>query len=161
PEIACSRFTDCPGSSACVPLPRCLAGLPLEVGGLVTACVLNVISSDGSGSLNRATGEGAFGTPALNFVYLTSCPHCVAGRCTAGERAGLVCNAANAQGQTYDCPPRNSQFFAALNLSAPPGAGVPFGTGTATAVAPDGMFCPGQRTPGAFGKPDAKRIVEI
>jgi hypothetical protein len=58
-------------------------------------------------------------------------------------------------------PPLNSQFFFALNLSAPTGSGVPPGMHTATAVAPDGLFCPGQRNPGAFGKPETKRIVEV
>jgi len=66
----------------------------------VRACVLNVVATDGGGIIDRKTGEGAFGTPALNYVYVTandpsmttSCPRCVASRCVGGQRAGLACS---------------------------------------------------------------------
>jgi hypothetical protein len=123
-----------------------------------------MVAVDGFGVINRVTGDGSFGTPSIPLVYLTAvnppCPHCVGGVCAGGERNGLACTPANAAGATYDCPPRNSQFFQGFDFAPPAPAGVPLTMGSATLAAADGNFCPNQRTPGAFGKTDARRIVE-
>lgn len=165
PGGTCTSNAQC-GGSPCNPVPRCFGGLPLSVTGIAPACVLNVVAGEGRGALDPATGEGTFGSGTINYVYLTNnstspCPRCIAGVCAGGERNGRACTAANAEGATHDCPPSNSQFFQVLNLAAPPDEGIQISTGTATAVAADGVFCAGQRTPGAFGETETKRIVEI
>jgi len=167
PAISCQRDADCIHSpGGCGPLPHCFVGLPLPVSGPFPSCVLSVVAADGSGQVDVTTGEASFGAPALTYVYLTfdagsPCPRCVGGRCQGGQRAGLACTPANADGLTYDCPPRDDQFFGVLDFNGAPAPGAG-GTGTRRTefAAADGIFCAGQDDPGAFGRPDARLIVE-
>jgi hypothetical protein len=162
PSRGCERDADCGGAGSCNPLPRCFSGLPISVYGQVPSCVLNVLSADASGSVDPATGLLSLGTPLTNYVYLTfnatsPCPKCVSDVCVGGQRSGQACVPGGPDGTSHDCPPRDGQFFAALNFAAVPGGTAP-SAGAATRSSPDGMFCPGQRNPGAFGKPAARRI---
>jgi hypothetical protein len=162
PSRSCEQDSDCGGAGTCNPIPRCFSGLPISVYGQVPSCVLNVLSADARGSVDPATGLLSLGTPLTNYVYLTfdqtsPCPRCVNGRCTAGQRVGLSCTPGGPDGSSHDCPPADSQFFAALNFAVAPGATAP-SAGSASASSVDGMFCAGQRNPGAFGRTGARRI---
>jgi len=163
PSRTCTRDRDC-GGGACSPLPRCFWGLPLPVHGPAPSCVINVFAADGGGSINPTSGEARIETLLTNYAYVTlddaaPCPRCVSGTCVGGQRAGRACSAGAPDGRSHDCPPRDDQFYAALNFQAAGDQAV--ATETRTAAAADGRFCPDQRTPGAFGKPTARRIVEI
>jgi len=126
--------------------------------------VVNVYAADGRGSVSPTAGEAAIEAPLVNYVYLTydsssPCPRCVNGLCAGGQRNGRPCTPGAADGKSHDCPPRDDQFFAALDFRAVGDQAV--ATGVRTAAAADGLFCPAQRTAGAFGKPATRRIVEM
>lgn len=164
---SCAHDADCGGGAgSCNPVPRCFAGLPLPVYGAVPSCVLNVVAEDGGGWVNVATGDASFGTPALIYVYLTfdggsPCPRCLSGTCRGGQRNGLTCLPGNPEGLTHDCPPHDSQFFGALDFRTDVTAGGGSATGRSEFAASDGFFCAGQDDAGAFGRPDARRIVQM
>jgi hypothetical protein len=94
-------------------------------------------------------------------VYLTGfgiqpypCPRCLSGVCDGGARNGRSCTVSTSVEQTsLDCPPSDSQFF--LSLGPGPSSS---STQPRTLAAADGLFCPGQLHPGAFGLPAARRI---
>ena len=52
-----------------------------------------------------------------------------------------------------ECPPSASQFIGELPIALSP-----LSTGTSTATDPNGLFCPGQRVPGALGQSAAHTI---
>ncbi len=159
---SCSSDADCGGQSgACVQAPRCFAGPPMPVlAGAVPVCVLNAVAADATGTLNTVTGDLSFLTPTNIWVYLTygsttPCPACVANVCQGGERNGRPCTLASPGDETtLDCPPSDFQFYLALHGQ------VPLSTSPAVRSAADGLFCPGQRNPGAFGRDDVRRIEE-
>src|SRR4029453_1208433 len=143
----------------------CFAGLPLQVFGSVPSCVLTVVAEDGGGWGDLSAGAANLGAPTLIYVYLTldqssPCPRCVAGTCAGGQRSGLSCTPANPDGLTHDCPPSDSQFFNALDLRSDLSVGGGGGTARSEFSAPDGFFCAGQDDAGAFGRHDARRIVQ-
>ncbi len=166
PTTTCQRDADCGGAAgSCNPLPRCFGGLPLPVYGAFPSCVLGGVAEDGGGWVDVATGEASFGTPSLTYVYLTfdsrwPCPFCRDGTCRGGQRNGLACIPGNADGLTHDCPPSDSQFVFALDLRADVAAGGGTTTGRSELAAADGLFCAGQDDAGAFGRPEARRIVQ-
>jgi hypothetical protein len=71
-----------------------------------------------------------------------------------GARDGLACTPSASLAQTsLDCPPYDYQFYLALGTTAAGMSSAPVSTNAA-----DGLFCPGQVHPGAFGEEDARRI---
>jgi len=82
------------------------------------------------------------------FSRLTS-SQCVAGLCSAGERAGLACSGGvGSAGTTVECPPSLARFVGRLPVALSPLTTAPTQLTSAT-----GDFCPGQPIPGAFGAP--------
>ncbi|TMA42735.1 MAG: hypothetical protein E6J81_16930 [Deltaproteobacteria bacterium] len=78
------------------------------------------------------------------------------GLCSGGQRAGLACAGGVGSKQTSrECLPSASQFIG--ELPAP----LTLTTATSTATADvDGLFCPGQKVPGALGQFDARTITQ-
>jgi hypothetical protein len=147
-----------PGS--CAPDAQCYFGPPLPIpNGPLTTCVLNVIKSDVSGTVVPSTGDTSISLPMFSRVYLTGnstqpCPVCNCGKCSGGANDGGTCTPVGSLGTTLDCPPTPAQFLAPLNVTLGPLGNA------AMMTAANGIFCPDQMNAGAFGKPDAKAIVE-
>jgi hypothetical protein len=164
--LSCTTDNDCGASAgSCAPDANCYFGPPLPIlspppQGALTTCVLNVIQTDGSGTIDTATGESTVSLPLSSRVYITGntaspCPKCVCGTCNYGERAGQACSTFTSLGTTNDCPPILHNFQAPLPVTLDP-----LTTGTAEKTDAGGSFCPSQTTPGAFGQGTAQRIAE-
>ena len=169
---ACTTDSNCQVSlpDSCANDAQCFFGPPLPIpnGGLST-CVLNVIKTDASGTSDASTGASDISLPLFSRVYLTGnatspCPKCINSACVGGARNTLACMTAGTVPTSLDCPPNAANFLAQLNVDL-----TPLTTGVAMETAADGNFCAsiGQGNPngtsgaaGAFGKPDAKAIVE-
>ena len=156
---ACTSDADCGQSHACVLDANCFFGPPAPVpAGPLSSCAVNAIATDpcGSATLN---GSATLTVGLSSRFYLTGdptfpCPRCIAGTCTAGQRAGLSCSGGVGSKQTSrECPPSASQFIGELPIALSP-----LSTGTSTATDPNGLFCPGQRVPGALGQSAAHTI---
>jgi len=166
----------CPALDTCVADANCYFGPPLSLPNLsiqgISACVLNAVATDASGSVNTATGNTSVSLPLSTRVYLTgtayddpstplpnleACPRCISGTCNGGKRSGLSCTAVGPGKTSLDCPPTDAQFAAALSI------GLSLTTGTASNTIATGIFCPGppaQTHAGAFGKATARTITE-
>jgi hypothetical protein len=163
---ACTSDADCGGTAgSCALDANCFfaAPLPIKNAGLST-CVVNVVQTDGSGTVDLAAGASSVTIPLSSRVYLTGnsaspCPTCVSGTCTTGQNAGGACSAGtNSLGTSVDCPPAASAFFAPLPVTLSP-----LGTGTSMVPGASGNFCggsSGQRTNGAFGQATAQCIKQ-
>ena len=161
---ACTADASCPGevlAGACDVDAQCFFGPPVPVSvGPLSSCIVNAIVKDVTGSANLLTRKTSLDAVLSARVYLTSddvspCPHCVSGACTAGERAGLACSGGvGSSNTTIECPPDPAAYQGRLAVSL-----TPVTTGTTQLANASGAFCPGQRTPGAFGGP-ARRIRE-
>src|SRR5262249_61972656 len=115
----------------------------------LTTCVLNVITSDVSGTADPATGSTNVSPPLVSRVYLTGnstspCPKC-SGTCQGGANSGHACTPVGSFGTSIDCTPPPAQFLAQLDVAINP-----LTTGIATNTAADGNFCSGQATAGEF-----------
>jgi hypothetical protein len=154
--------SDCGGSNdPCQPAPRCFTGPPTPFRSTVNVCFQTVVAANVSGSVDLTTGELTSSTPTQVLVYLTAteppCPRCASNVCQGGARNGLACTPSASLEQTsLDCPPFDDQFFIALGGPASNSSNRPV-----TKTASDGLFCPGQRNPGAFGNEDVRRIEEV
>ncbi len=161
PTRSCATDADCGGfNDPCQLAPRCFASPPTPFRSSFNVCFQTVFAANVSGSVDVATGELALATPTQVLVYLTSteppCPRCVDHMCQGGARNGLACTPSASLEQTsLDCPPRDDQFYIALG-----GPAANFSNRQVTKTASDGLFCPGQRNPGAFGNEDVRRIEE-
>ena len=158
----CDTDADCPGALAtsCQFAPRCFAGPPTPFRSQFNVCYQNPVSGDATGTVNPLTGELTVTTPSSVFVYLTfgepPCPICVNHVCQGGSRNGLACAPSGSAANTsLDCPPFDNQFFIALGGQSSSNSTRPL-----TMSSTDGLFCPGQENPGAFGVPEARRIEE-
>lgn len=169
----CNGDADCPTvgplpysfpfAGRCAPAPRCFAGAPFPFySSLANACVVPVSSATASGSVRPATGEISYGLGGSNIVYIdlndffttTPCPQCIEGRCVRGARDGQACTQTPSVNQTStDCLPEDEDFFTFV-----PGGVATFATEPRSLSAANGLFCPGQLNPGAFGEADARRI---
>jgi hypothetical protein len=157
----CSSDADCPNArpTSCQFAPRCFAAPPTPFRSQFNVCYLSPITGDVTGTVNPSTGELTVTTPSATYVYLTfddpPCPACVNNLCQAGARNGLACTPSASTAQTsLDCPPFDYEFYIALAGQASTS------TQPVTMSAADGLFCPGQVNPGAFGEPEARRIEE-
>lgn len=163
----CPRVGPRPNSFAfggrCAPAPRCFSGAPFPFYSvLANACVVPVSSSSATGSVRPATGEISYALGGNNIVYInlldffatTPCPQCIAGTCRGGARDGLACTPSGSLNETStDCLPKDEQFFTFV------GGGVAsFTTAPRSMSSPNGLFCPGQNNPGAFGLSTVRRI---
>ena len=164
--LTCTSDNDCGAKAgACALDANCYFGPPLPIlspppQGALTTCVLNVIQTDGSGTIDTSTGASTVSLPLSSRVYITGnttspCPKCVCGTCNYGENAGKACTTLTSLGTTLDCPPILHNFQAPLPVSLDP-----LTTGTASKTDASGNFCPSQTTAGAFGKDTAQRIAE-
>lgn len=168
---ACNVDGDCGSNGPCLPDANCYFGAPLPIPNPSTpglsACVLNVVSTDAGGSVNSGTGATSVTLPLSTRVYLTgtayddsttstveACPRCLAGKCNGGKRSGLTCTTVGSKQTTIDCPPTDAQFLAPL--------GVPLAatSSDATSTNAGGTFCASQGHAGAFGKAAARVIRE-
>ena len=158
---ACLSDSNCGGTAgACDADASCFFGPPIPVPmGNLSACIVNAIEHDVTGHVALLRNETALSTSLSARVYAAAdsspCPRCSGGTCLSGQRVGQPCSGGLADGETtIECPPDAVQFRGRLeaNLSS-------LGTGTSIVSDPDGNFCPGQRTPGAFGG-DARMIRE-
>lgn len=158
----CDTDADCNNvRGTCLLDAHCFFGPPVPVPGEFPACAVNALQSDMCGGLNLITFETHLMAVISSRTYLTfdaasPCPLCVDGSCTAGKNVGLPCTAIGSYNTSPDCPPRDNQFLAALQIVIPD-----LTTGTSTLTADSaGSFCDEQTTPGAFGLPDARQVVQ-
>jgi hypothetical protein len=155
----------------CVPRARCYFGPPLPIvnpqNSQLSTCVQNVFQVDGGGFADPTSGELNLTVPLSSRVYLTGttfgaaqpCPACVAGTCDGGPSQGMPCTGVGAPGSTHDCLPFGYQYLAPLAVTLSP---LSTGGGTLPAdgsISPNGLFCPGQVTPGAFSETEVRKIV--
>jgi hypothetical protein len=162
---SCAADAECGGQAgSCALDANCFFGPPVPIPNpafsTLSTCVVNVIQTDASGSLNGATGDATLSMPLSSRVFLTSnltapCPLCVAGKCNAGPRLNLACTAVGSLGTSFDCPPPANTFQAPLPVSL-----APLTTGVATLGAANGIMCTGQNHAGAFGVFNAKCVKE-
>ena len=161
---ACTVDSDCndilvhPG--ACAPAPRCLSGPPVPFrSSLSNACLVYVAAANASGSVDAQHGSVAVDIPTSVIVYLDAfepfpCPRCLDNLCQGGARDGQSCTpSGNLEQTSSDCPPFDHQFYTFLK-----GPKVSFATAPTSKSAANGLFCPGQVNPGAFGDEDVRRI---
>jgi len=162
-ESSCSCDADCGNQrNACAPEANCYFGPPIPVpnGGLA-ACVVNAFLTDLCGRVDLVPPQATFATALSSRVYLTldadsPCPRCESGICNGGDRDGLGCTAVGPAQTSIDCPPRSNSFLSTLTVVVPQ-----LTSGVSTLTAPDGFFCAGQKTAGAFGLPDARSVTEM
>lgn len=161
----CSSDADCGQADACALDPNCFFGppvpLPTPATPATSTCIVNVIAVDVSGAANLLTRATTLNASLAPQLYLTGdatspCPQCVSGVCTAGQRQGMACSGGiGSVNTTVECPPSSTQFVGRLAVSLSP-----LTTGTATMTTPDGLFCPDQAQPGAFGRFSVRTITE-
>lgn len=157
----CTTDDDCGGQiNACLLDANCYFGPPLGVPTTPTAlstCVVNAIKTDSCGSADLLTMNSSLSVVLSTRLYLTSdgvspCPTCNGTTCQGGANAG---NACTGMGTSNECPPLDAQYIGELSVSL-----APLTTGTTTVTAPDGLFCPGQTHPGAFGRFETRTITQ-
>ena len=172
---SCTADGDCGGApGSCALDANCYFGPPLPIVSpapfaSLTTCVLNVVQTTASGTVDPSSGSSSVSLPLSSRVYITGnsaspCPKCVSGQCDASWKTatnttspdtGKSCTAVGAQGTTIECRPSLPGFQAPLPVDL-----TPLTSGTATKTAADGLFCQGQTTAGAFGQAGAKCITE-
>ena len=161
----CTTEADCGGGSGnCVLDANCFFGPPIPLPSPIPAtssCIVNAIGTDACGTTDLAANTSSLSVVLLSRLYLTSnqaepCPRCVAGVCSAGERAGLACSGGIGSQQTSnDCPPADSQYVGQLVVNP-----LQLSSGASSASDPGGFFCPNQTTQGAFGLATARTITQ-
>ncbi|MEW6270077.1 MAG: hypothetical protein AB1689_12365 [Thermodesulfobacteriota bacterium] len=158
PTRRCTSDAECAGpAGSCVAAPRCFAGPPQVFrSGIADVCLLTPLADDSSATVNPASGDLAILSPSRTLVYLTfdGCPRCVSSQCVGGPRHGLPCTPSTSLDETsLDCPPAFGTFFVSF------GPRTMVLTNDADSMSSStGLFCPSQRTPGAFGDPAVRRI---
>ncbi len=151
---ACDCDLNCGSrAGACQLDANCYFGAPIPFEFLNNGvCVVNAVQSDVCGSANLATNETSLAVSVSSRIHLTlnptsPCPQCLSGTCHGGERDGLPCSGGvGTRNTTVECLPHPEQFAGLQSISL---SGL--SSGTVTVTDPVGNFCPGQRTPGAFG----------
>jgi hypothetical protein len=162
---ACASDADCGGQGgSCALDANCFFGppapLPNPSSPGLSICIVNVVATDVCGTADLAAGASTLNVGLDSRLFLTMdgdepCPICSAGVCSAGPRVGLACTPIGSKGTSVDCPPRRNAYVGRLPVSLSP-----ISTGTSTDSAADGLFCPGQQNPGAFGAPGVRFIRE-
>ncbi len=164
-----------------VPLPLDRGALSTCIVNTLAAPVTGSLDlATGTASLNVSLDSDVWlnnieqGSPPYGVGHIP-CPQCVdgggsplsgspespaVGTCDYGENAGSACSVTNTAGLSRDCPPLKTGCEAdtagcsdgtlhvshiAVNLS-------PLTTGSTSASAPDGLFCPDQKFAGCFGE---------
>jgi hypothetical protein len=147
----------------CAQAPRCFSGTPFPFySSLANACVVPISSASATGSLRPATGAVSYTLGTNNAVYLNlsdlfavnPCPRCLGGTCAGGARDGKACTpTASLNLTSTDCLPKDENFFTFI-----PSGVASFTTAPRSMSAANGLLCPGQANPGAFGEEDVRRI---
>ncbi len=173
PLLTCSlTATPTAGAGFDCSTTGCFFGPPVPIpnGGL-SACSVNNFTAPVTGSVNLLTGATTTNVALGLHVFVTGnaaqpCPRCSAvgavgtpatGTCDRGARAGLACSTTNSQGLSKDCLPGGtdgSVDVGTINASLSPVT-----TGTVSLANPNGLFCPGQTTPGCFGSSSCRSIT--
>jgi len=177
--LTCSADADCGGCAGCCGSDaNCYFGPPLPIvspapSDALTTCVINVVTTNASGTFDASTGASSVSLPLGSRVYITGnsaspCPTCISGTCdsswmdvngSAGDNNGDACTPVGGLLTTLDCRPPASGFQAQLPVDL-----TPLTTGTASKTATDGRMCTsvGQTisNAGAFGQPSAKCIQQ-
>ena len=158
----CTADADCGTPGACLPDAHCFFGPPIPLPSptaALSSCVVNAIGTDACGTADLIGGGATLSVALRSRLFLTSdqaspCPRCVAGTCTAGARTGLACGGGIGSSQTSnECPPAADDYVGELLVNP-----LQLSTGSSVVTDPDGRFCPGQPTPGAFGLATARTI---
>ncbi len=151
----------------------CNFGPPVPVpNGALSACSVSTFTAPSTGTVNLVTGATTANVSLGLHLYVTGnagqpCPRCSAtgapgapgsGTCDRGARMGLACSTTNSHGLSKDCQPGGTDGSIDLgtviaNLS-------PVTTGTASKSNPNGLFCPGQTSPGCFGQSTCRSMTE-
>ena len=172
---SCTSDINCGGSAgSCALDANCFFGPPLPIVspppfGSLTTCVLNVVQTNAGGTFTQSTGDSTVSLPLSSRVYITGntvspCPKCLSGACdpswktntnTTSPDTGAACTPVGAQLTTIQCRPSLPGFQAPLPVDL-----TPLTSGTASATAANGIFCPNQTDAGAFGQPSTQRIAE-
>jgi hypothetical protein len=138
------------GSNANCSAVGCLFGPPLPIpnptGTATSTCVVNVVSSNASGTGNCSGNTSSLNLPLNSGIYLTgdvdplipgiqACPICTGGTCKGGPNDGLACTpGTTTTGDGYptsnDCPPASGTFLGNL----PIGFNLTSGSQTVTAA---------------------------
>jgi hypothetical protein len=158
--VACTTDDDCFLDGACQPDANCYFGPPVPVFGFPASCVVNAFSADASGTIDLVGSTATLNVQLASRVFLstllpTPCPQCVDDACTGGQNAGGACTTNNVNLTSLDCPPGEGTYVATLPIDLNP-----LTTEDTTTSAADGLFCPGQTSPGAFGVADAKAFSQ-
>jgi hypothetical protein len=148
---ACVGDLECGPAGGCQLDANCYFTAPLNITDPVATCAVNVSLTDLCAEVNLLTFASTFRGAISSRVYFGACPQCVGGVCQGGARDGLTCTAASA-GTSSDCLPTPSTFFGAF-MTAPT-----LSTDPLEMSDPNGLLCAGQGSPGAFGRPDARRV---
>jgi hypothetical protein len=181
-DLGCvlSLLTACPlgptsavGPSFDCTTTGCSFGPPVPVpnGGL-SACSVSTFTSPATGTVNLLTGATTASVNLGLHLYVTGnaaapCPRCSAtgtpsapgtGTCDRGLHAGNTCTTTNSHGLSKDCPPGGSD--GSVDLGTVVANLTPVTTGTAAKSNPSGLFCPGQTSPGCFGRADCRSFSE-
>ena len=162
----CANDAGCGGAAgACALDANCFFGPPLPVlspppNGALTTCVLNVVQTNASGTVNTSTGDSSVTLPLSSRVYITGnttspCPKCSSGTCTYGADAGAACTAVGTKTTSNACRPNLAGFQAPLAVTLSP-----LTTGSASSTSATGIFCPSQSNAGAFGQGSTQCITE-
>jgi len=152
---ACVSDADCSGTpGSCALDANCFFAPPLAIPNVlpgINACAVSTALADFCGDLDiigfATTVKGAL----ANRIYLTACPTCVSARCVGGPRNGQRCTASSA-GTSVDCLPDPTTFLGAF------ASNLALSSEQTTLANSNGLFCPGQTVPGAFGLPAARKI---
>ncbi len=161
----CTSDVDCApyaGFGTCELEANCYFGPPMPVfNGPESACVINTFLTDLCGSVALLPPQANLATVLSSRVYFNPngaepCPRCISGTCDGGDNVGQACTAVGSLQTSLDCPPLSFRFLGALTVVLPN-----LTTGTSTLSAGDGLFCPGQDSPGAFGVAEARSISEV
>jgi hypothetical protein len=131
------------GSNLNCTSPGCLFGAPLAVpnpGSTPTSvCVLNVVATAASGTVDCSTGAQSLDLPLSSVLFLTGdtatdpgstiagiqpCPLCTGGSCIGGANNGMACVAGTttlggnpAYPTSNDCPPSNTFNIGTLPIA--------------------------------------------
>lgn len=158
----CETDGDCNSVvGACLLDANCFYGPPVPVHGDFPGCTVNALLTDMCGSLDLTTFNVNLMVAISSRIYLTfdadsPCPRCIAGTCTGGKNVGQACTALGSYDTSPDCPPRDNQFTAALQVVVPQ---LTSGTSALTADE-NGNFCEGQTIPGALGLSEARTVSQ-
>jgi hypothetical protein len=114
-----------------------------------SSCVHVLFTGPATGTVNTCHGSIGLNQPLQANIFITAnmtqpCPLCVAGQCDAtSSNPGAAC-VDQGGGQSVDCGPNGINVQ--LNISTPNS-----GTGSSSATAVAGKFCPSQGHNGCFG----------